>query len=229
MHSDTAFQLLFDTALEIDKDRLHEELRGGGVIIDDRDLSLLQHQNRVALALGPVTHLGHRPGEISVSCYDVPLLCVLHAGAGCHFRSAKLVVDLSATTGALVRDMAPRDVSGDNPVEVTTTVTAGLTFDVVPSVAGAEVKRERSTTRKLYHPRILTSGKGFARAFWDFRSIPGEPLQSDRELRLLVSMPLGGPLLARFNLLAQVSLDGAARIVPLLRRRAEIDQAYRLA
>ena len=228
MRNEDAFQLLFDTPLEIDEDRLREGLRGGEVIIGDRDLSLLQHQNRVALALGPVTHLGRYLDEAGLSCYDIQLLCVLHPGVGCHFRYARLVVDLG-NTGALVRDMAPRDVRGDNPVEVITTVSAGLTFEIVPSVAGAGVKREQSTTRKLYYPRILASGKGFARAFWDFRSIPGEHLHSDRELRLLASAPAGAELWVRFNLLAQVALDRTGSVIPLLRKRAEIGETYRLA
>lgn len=227
MQTTSGFEPLLDAILEIDEEGLRERLRGGEVIIDDRDLSLLRHQNRIAVALGPVTLVGR--DEQHLRYYDLTLLCVLHPGPGCHFRSARLVVDLRATPGALVRDMAPRDLRGEHPVELTTTVRIGLEYEIIPSVVSGEASREKSTTRKLYYPQILASGKGFARALWDFRSLPGEHLQSDRELRMLVSAPAEGPLLARFNMVAQVSLEGTGRIVPLLRKRTEINEVYPLA
>jgi hypothetical protein len=228
MRDDAGFRVLFEAALEIDQERLSEAQRGGHIVAD-RDLPLLQHQNRVALAVAEVTPRGHPDGSTDLSCYEVPLRCVLHPAVGCRFREAKLVVDLRATHDALVRDMAPRDVRGDHPVEVTTTVSAGLTFEILPAVAGVELKRERSASRKVYQPEILASGRGFAQAVWTFRSVPGEYLHSEREVRLLVSAPADGKeLRARFNLRAQVALDGAGAIVPLLRKRAELGETYDL-
>jgi hypothetical protein len=229
MSDDAEFRVLFETALEIDQERLSEARRGGGRIVADQDLPLLQRQNRVALAVGEVQPKGQVPGDAKLICYEVPLRCVLHPAAGCHFREAKLVVDLTATTGARVRDMAPRDVRGDHPVEITTTVSAGLSFEIIPAVVpGVELKRDRSVSRKVYQPEILASGRGFERAVWTFRSIPGEYLHSEREVRLLASTPAGGGLHARFNLRAQVALDGVRAVVPLFRKRAEVDQTYDL-
>ncbi|AVV41800.1 MULTISPECIES: hypothetical protein [Streptomyces] len=228
MQGDATFQPLFDTALEIDDAGLLALQRGGETVIDDRDLALFQHRNRIALAHGPVSPLGALPDDLGADHFDIPLLCVVHPSQGCHFRSTRLIVDLKATPGALVRDMAPRDVRGESPVELTTTVSTGMTFEVIAG-AGGEARRERTATRTVYHPQILASGRGFARAFWDFRSTPGEHLHSERELRLLVSAPPGAQLLVRFNLLAQVALEGSGRIIPLLRKRHEIDQTHRLA
>lgn len=228
MGDDTEFRVLFEAALEVDEERLREARRGGELVVADQDVSLLQHQNRVALAVGEVRHVGQIEGDdANLSCYDIPLRCVLHPAVGCHFREAKLVVDLGATPGALVRDMAPRDVRGD-PIEITTTVSAGLTFEVLPTTAGVDLRRERSVSRKLYRPEILASGRGFERAVWDFRSVPGEYLQSEREVRLLVSTSAGSELWVQFNLRARVALDGVAVVVPLLRKRAEIGETYRL-
>jgi len=228
MRDDAGFHVLFETALEIDQERLSEARRGGGVIVADQDLPLLQRQNRVALAVGEVQPGTQVPGDARLICYEVPLRCVLHPAAGCHFREAKLVVDLRATPGARVRDMTPRDVRGDHPVEITTTVSAGLSFEIMPAVPGVELKRDRSVSRKVYQPEILASGRGFERAVWTFRSIPGEYLHSEREVRLLVSTPAVGELQAEFNLRAQVALDGARAVVPLLRKRAEVRYTYNL-
>jgi len=228
MRDDAGFQVLFETALEIDQEQLSEARRGGH-IVGDQDLALLQHQNRVALAVAKVVTRGHPDEDTDLSCYEVPLRCVLHPAAGCRFREAKLVVDLRATQGALVRDMVPRDVRGDHPVEITTTVSTGLTFEILPAAAGVELRRERSATRKVYQPEILASGRGFTQAVWTFRSVPGEYLHSERDVSLLVSAPAAGTELnARFNLRAQVALDGAGAMVPLLRKRAELDEKYNL-
>lgn len=227
MGDSSDFRLLLDESLDINEDRLSESTRGD-VVIGDRDLSIFQRPNRVALGQGTVANHGRLPGQDALICYDIPLQCVLHPAAGCHFVSARLVVDLKPTAGALVRDMTPREIKGDSPVEVTTTVTARLTFDIVPDIVGAEAGRERSTTRKLHYPVIIASGKGFTKAVWDFRSVPGEYLYADREMRLLVSAPDGAELSAQFNLLAKVARDGVAAAVPMFRKRGEVGRTYRL-
>lgn len=228
MRDQAGFRVLFESALEIDRERLSEARRGRH-IVGDQDLPLLKHQNRVALAVAEVKPCGHPAEDTGLSCYEVPLRCVLHPAAGCRFLEAKLVVDLRATDRALVRDMVPRDVRGDHPVEITTTVSAGLTFEVLPAVASAELKRERSVTRKVYQPEILASGRGFTQAVWTFRSVPGEYLHSERDVRLLVSAPADvEKLWTRFNLRAQVALDGVSAKVPLLRKRAELEEVYDL-
>ena len=225
MH-DTMWQPLFETALEVDESGVVAD-RHGIAIVGDRDVSLLGRLNRVALALGPVTPLGYAPNKTDVG-YDISLRCVFHPHSGCHFRSAKLVVDLGATPGAVVQDMVPREVRGESPVELTTTVGTGLSFDIIPSVAEGQLKRERSARQTVYHPLILSSGRGFTRALWDFRSAQDADLHPERELRLLVTAPRGVAVLARFNLRGHVTLDSGGRPLPFLRKKSEINETYRL-
>ena len=93
-------------------------------------------------------------------------------------------------------------------------MSAHLTFDIVPHVLSADAGREQATTRKVHYPLITTSGKGFHKAVWNFTSAPGQYLHAEREMRLLVSAPQGVKVSARFNLLAQISLDGLAGKIP---------------
>jgi hypothetical protein len=229
MLTEAEFRPLFDSVLEVDETDLQTMVRRGETVIDDQDLGLLSHRNRVALGLGPIEYLDEPSESDGIVYCNVPLKCVLHPSDGCVFHAARLTVDLRPTDDALVRDMSPRDVRGDEPVELTTTVCAGLKFTIVPTMVEVDARHERTSTRSVYHPTIVTSGRGFARAFWDFRTRPGDPLQPDRELRLLIEAPRGRPLLARFNLSARVTIGGAGRLIPLLRRRAEIDKTYQLA
>lgn len=221
----SGWQPLFETALEADDDA---ETQRGNEIVGDQDLSLIGRVNRIALSLGQVVPLGPTLDGTEVG-YDIPLQCVIHPDSGCSFRSAKLVVDLTATPRAVIRDMAPREVRGESPVELTTTVGSGFTLEVVPSVLKGEIKRERSAKQTVHHPVILSSGRGFSRALWDFRSVNDTDLQTERELRLLVSAPPRVQIVARFNLRAQVMLGRAGRLIPLARRKSEIDQTYFLA
>ena len=230
MEDNEEFRLLFDEPLDIDERRLGEETRGD-VVLGDRDLSILKRPYRVALGLGVVENHGRLPGQEGLVCYDIPLRCVLHPAAGCRFTSARLVVDLNPYGGTpvvLVRDMTPREIKGGDPVEVTTTVSAHLTFDIVPHVLSADAGREQSTTRKVHYPVISTSGKGFHKAVWTFTSVQGQHLHAEREMRVLVSAPEGVKVQAAFNLVAQVALDGMAGKIPLLRKREEIGKIYPL-
>lgn len=221
--SETVWRLLFDAVLDVDESVDERNT----VIVGDQDVRLLGKDNRIALSLGEIVPLGpaSRPGLLG---YDVALRCVIHPHPGCHFQSAKLVVDLTATPGAMVLDMAPREVRGTSPVEVTTRIGVGMSLEVVPSVLTGELQRERSTRQTVHQPVVLTSGRGMARAMWDFRSVQDADLQPDRELRLLVAAPVGTTLAARFNLRADVVLGKAGRVVRFMRRKSEIDQAYRL-
>jgi hypothetical protein len=99
----------------------------------------------------------------------------------------------------MVRDMSPREVRGASPVEITRKGGGGFNFDVVPSVVGGEVHRERTHRQTTHQPIVLTSGRGFGKAMWDFRAEQDADLSPDRELRLLVEAPPGVPVLARFN------------------------------
>ena len=117
MEDSEEFRLLLDEPLDIDEGRLGESTRGDAVL-GDEDLPILNRPNRVALGLGTVDNHGRLPGQEGLSCYDIPLRCILHAAPGCHFTSARLVVDLNPDGGkpvVLVRDMTPREVKGAIP------------------------------------------------------------------------------------------------------------------
>lgn len=221
--SETVWHPLFDAVLDVDESAGERNTE----IVGDQDVRLLGKDNRIALSLGDVVSLGptSRPGMLG---YDTVLRCVIHPHPGCHFRSAKLVVDLTATPNAVVLDMAPREVRGTSPVEVTTRIGTGLSLEMVPSVVAGEVQRERSTRQTVHQPVVLTSGRGMACALWDFRSAQDADLQPDRELRLVVAAPAGTSLAARFNLRAEIALGASGRVVRFMRRKTEIDRTYRL-
>jgi hypothetical protein len=86
-------------------------MQRGNEIVGDQDLSLLGKVNPIALSLGHVVLLGPTCDHTEAG-YDILLQCVIHPHSGCSFRFARLVVDLSATSHAIVRDMAPREVHG---------------------------------------------------------------------------------------------------------------------
>lgn len=219
---ETVWRLLFDTVLDVDESADERNT----VIVGDQDVRLLGKDNRIALSLGEIVPLG--PASPGLLGYDLGLRCAIHPHPGCRFQSAKLVVDLTATPGATVLDMAPREVRGTSPVEVTTRIGAGMSLEVVPSMLTGEVQRERSTRQTVHQPVVLTSGRGMTRAMWDFRSVQDADLQPDRELRLLVAAPVGITLAARFNLRAEVVLGRAGRMLRLMRKKSEIDHAYHL-
>ncbi|HEX5402074.1 MAG TPA: hypothetical protein VFX16_07215 [Pseudonocardiaceae bacterium] len=215
------WQLLFEAELDVDDDG---GMRGSTIVADEEVL-VRGRPNRIALALGDPIALGPTPESDAVG-WDIPLRCVIHPEADCHFQSAKLVVDLRATPGAIVRDMAPREVRGEHPVEITTTIGANLSFQI-GTVATGELKRDRETKETTHYPVVLTSGRGFDRAVWDFRSTKDADLHPDRELRLLATVPPGAALVARFNFRSQVAVAGG-RVLPMLRRKNEVDRTYQL-
>ncbi|MFF3441776.1 hypothetical protein [Streptosporangium sp. NPDC002721] len=223
------FSTLFESDLDVDTEVLREQTRRGAAIVGDDDIRLLNRQNRIALAKGPTVEVpAEPPCDPTQSYFDIPLTCIVHAHPRCRFRWARLVVDFSGTAKAVIRDMSPREIRGESPVEIKTIVGAALNFEVVPTLLSAETSRERSETRTVYYPQILSSGPSFQRGYWDFLSLQEEYPHSDRELRLLVSAPTGTRLKARFRLKAEVALRSTDRILPLLARGGEIDETYLL-
>jgi hypothetical protein len=125
-------------------------------------------------------------------------------------------VDLTPTAGVQIRDMSPREVRGQNPVELKTTVSGALKFEVVPELLSGKLKRERTTSQSVYFPEILSSGVGFAKGYWNFTATTDDFLHANRQLRLLVSARPDRPLLCRFNLRAKVGLPRVSGWIPLL-------------
>src|SRR5262245_8347170 len=134
----------------------------------------------------------------------------------------------SRTGGAIIRDMAPREIRGEKPVELKTSVSAGLKFETAAKVLSAEIKPEYTNSRTVYYPEIVSAGPNFSRGYWDFLALTSDYLHANRELRLLVSAQSGMPVQVRFNLRAKVKFAGAMGLIPLLARSGEINETYRL-
>ena len=219
MNNQNAFEVLFERSFDVD-DEASAELGGEEVIIGDHDIRLLLRENRIALAKGKSSPV--QSNDPGLAYYDVPLICVVMSHPECRFRWSRLIVDLGQTKEARIRDMSPREVRGDKPVQLTTSVGVGLKFELVES--------ELTTTesRTVYYPEIVSAGPGFTKGYWDFLALTSDYLHANRELRLLVSAPVGVPLQARFTLRAKVRYSGIAGKIPLLARSGEINEIYRL-
>jgi hypothetical protein len=216
-----------DAELDLDEDGLTAE-RGQSApeIIDDLDIRVLLRENRIALARGAATQL---PTDSEDVCaYDIPLACVVHAHPQCSVQWSRMMVDLSPTDGARISDMAPREVSDDLPVELTTTVGLGLKFEILAKALSAEVKPEMTRKSTVYFPQIVSSGPGFTRGYWDFLAHNGRYLHVDRQLRLLVTAPAGAPVTARLKFQAKVTIRGLAQVIPLVARGKAIEQLHAL-
>ena len=217
-----------DAELDLDEDGVVAERSPGSAstIIGDKDIRLLLRENRIALAKDPATKVaGADAGAVG---YDVPLVCVVHSHPRCRFQWSRLLVDLSPTPQAQIQDMAPREVVDDRPVQLQTSVGLGLKFSIVADVLGAELSPQYAKSRTVYFPRIVSSGPGFTRGYWDFLALDEQYLHANRELRLLVVAPDGIPVHARFQLRARVELAGMAGRIPLLARGGAIDGLHRL-
>jgi hypothetical protein len=225
MSGQSDFEVLFNRPFDID-DEASLELGGEEAIIGDRDIRLLLRENRIALAKGKSNPVQNDDPDLAY--YDVPLICIVNSHPECRFRWARLVIDLTPTKEARIRDMAPREVRGDKPVELKTSVGVGLKFETAANILGAEVKPEYTTSRTVYYPEIVSAGPGFTKGHWDFLALTNDFLHVNRELRLLVSAPVGIPVQARFTLRAKVKCVGVAGLIPVLSRSGTIDEIYRL-
>ncbi|MEV7416248.1 hypothetical protein [Streptomyces sp. NPDC089919] len=198
-----------------------EESDRGYERIDEATVSLLRRETRIGLARGPVTAVD--------GGYDIPLMCVVQTHPESSVRWTRLVLDLSPTPGATVADMSPVLVEGGTPVEIETSLGAGLGFSVAGTPLGAEVTPQVLRRRTVYCPRITSSGIGFATAYWDFRASDREFLHVNEELRLLVQAPPATPVQATVTLRTRIRPRGLARALRLSGKLATLDAPCRLA
>ncbi len=225
MSEQNDFEPLFTASLDLDEAGLE---RGDEAIIGDQVIRLLLRENRIALAKGKSALVQPAGADPGVSYYDVPLICVVHSHPECRFRWSRLMIDLSPTKEARIRDMVPREVRGDKPVELKTTFGGGLKFEAVAKILSTDLTAEYSRSQTVYYPEIVSSGPGFTRGYWDFLALSSDYLHANRELRLLISAPADVHVKARFNLRAKVRFAGTTRLIPLLIRSGEINETYRL-
>ncbi|NJN18827.1 MAG: hypothetical protein HC822_22505 [Oscillochloris sp.] len=220
-----AFELLADQPLEIDEQKLDPQLRNrsGETLIDDRWVTLLRRPSRMILRKRPARSLAAPPdSDPDRRFLDVAFLCSLQSFPEHRFRWSRLQIDLSPTRSAMIRDMMPLSIRGEEPVELKTSVTLEATF------LSLALKPEIATSRTVYYPQIAGTGVGTRIASWDFLAFGNEYLHSNRELRLLIDAPINSLLLARLTFEAKVTLSGLAGEIPLLARIGTIDQTYRL-
>jgi hypothetical protein len=219
----SAFRQLFETRLQIDDTGL-ERSDEVDDIVGDESIRLLMRENRIALAIGPINRLE----ETDATHADVPLIVTVHSHPECRFRWSRLIVDTSPTSGARIADLSPREVRGDKPIEIKTSVGVGFKFETAAKVLSAEVSPKIEQSRTVYYPEIVSSGLGTKKALWDFLALASDYLHANRELHLLVSIPRGTPLMVRFTLRAKVKMQGFAGLIPLLAADGEIEETYLL-
>lgn len=198
-------------------------------IIDDAIINLFSHENRIALAKGKATKIEQSEKEnTDFDFYDIPFLCILHPHPLCRFNWARLLVDLSMTEDARIVDLFPDEVIGDKPVELTTKVGIGGKFDILSTVVSPEISADYEKKRTLYYPKVVSSGKGFKKAWWDFLSLPNDYLHTNGELHLLVRIPHNKSIKVHFGLKAEIRFSGILKAIPILVRYGKIDKLYDL-
>ncbi len=228
MRPELTFRPLFEADFELDEEAPGARERGEATI-GDKNVRVLLRQNRIALHKGETTKCPAKTeADRSKAYYAVPLICVVHSHPACRFEWSRLTIDLSPTTGAIIRDMVPLEVRGDKPVEITTKVGIGVKFETVHKVLSAELKPEYESSRTCYYPEIVSSGIGFDVGFWDFLALTSDYLHANRELHLLIEAPTDKPPLVRFRLEAKVTVAGVVGSLPLVARKGVIDGVYAL-
>jgi hypothetical protein len=219
------YTTLAESTFTLDTEQLEaDRSTSTGDVIDDRTVSLITRENRVALAQGTPTLIATPTLGADRRGVDVPLLFVLHAHPECAFTWARLIVDFAPTPGVVINDMSPRGVE-DIAVEIETKIGVGLEFSLVAKAVDVKASPEIARKRNVYLPTMTASGAGFYKGYWDFMAKAGDYLHADKELRLLLTAPNDSPVRARITVRAKVRFRGAARVVPLLARvaRGEYD------
>lgn len=209
-----------DIPLEADEGELHE--RAGSAVVLDESVRLLARENRIGIWRGETRRDSVDGGVRSV--LDVPLRCIAHPHPDCRFRWVRLLVDFGAD-GSSIIDLSPREVRGESPVKIVTRYSGGLSFEVEQLKLGPEFSWERSSEQQVYFPEITSSGLGLSHAIWDFHAVGEAPLHVDRDLRLLLRVPVSeNRVVVKFTLRASVAAKGWTGLLPVLgRKKVELD------
>lgn len=221
MEDDSDYQIVEEFELEIDK---QEADRSAFTASEERLLSVLGHENRIGVAMRAPRLV--ESDDPSRAVYDIGLMLAVHAHPECRFVWSRLVIDLSGTPGTMIEDMVPGEVE-DRAVEVETRLGAGLKFATVLKTVNVEVDPQLARKRTVYFPTVTASGTGFRKAYWDFMAKGNDYLHANKELRLLVSAPVGKPVVATVVVRARVRLLGLKSLVPL-RKRGSLEATVNL-
>jgi hypothetical protein len=226
------FKPLVELSFDIDPEapeRDREDV-AAGEILDDATIDLMRKENRVGLARGVVTPVTGPTVPAGRAVVDIPLLFVLQAHPECTYRWCRIVIDLTPTETASVRDMSPRGVE-DIAVDVETTVATALGFKIAAAAVDLSAKPELTRKRTVFMPTVASSGVGFRKAYWDFYPKGGDYLHADKELHLLVDAPESVPVMAAVSVRARVQMKGFLRLIPLVGKTGgvSVPDAVRLA
>lgn len=173
---------LFDFDWALDQAELQE--RGE---IYDLDVSEgFLRENRVALTAGTI--LQH-PIQGQKKLLEFPLRCLILPHPESRFDWFRLVVNLKANPGSVIKDLSPREVTGTEPVKQTVKYGGGLKFEVSSLKIGPTLSYEAGEEMMIYYPEIVGAGLDTAVASWNFTALPGKELLFDRPLLLLLEVP----------------------------------------
>src|SRR5262249_33429291 len=118
------FRPLFESRLQVDDAGVDRSDTEVNAVVGDENIRLLMRENRIALAVSTPDLLE----DTNASHADVPLIVTVHSHPECRFRWSRLIVDTSPTPGARIADLSPREVRGDKPIEVKTSIGVGFKF-----------------------------------------------------------------------------------------------------
>jgi hypothetical protein len=204
----------FDMSLQVDGAIKDGE---GRIVIDDRIATIVGESS---MSLWRDTPRWLDAGSTEKRAVDLGMRCVAHAHPDCRVQWVHLTADFSATPGAVVSDMSPRDEVTEHPVKLTTTYRGGVSFEVAAVALSPELAVERMHEQDVYLPTLRVSGIHLRRAIWTFEANAQQPLHVDRDLRLLLTMPADAVDVAvQFTLRARVAVDGVTGLIPLAGHR----------
>jgi hypothetical protein len=205
-----------DVELDLDTDAIDE--RFAGEVVIDEDLTTLARQNVLSLWRSEPERVDLDDGTAAV---EIALRCTAHPHPECRFRWVRLTVDFAATPDAQIADLSPRDEVATEPVKLTTTRKAALSFKIESVPLTPSAGYQRVSEQNVYLPSVTASGINLRRAIWTFSAAGESPLHVDRDLRLLLSVPAAASTIpVLMTLRAKVAVTGLMHIIPLLGSRS---------
>lgn len=122
----------------------------------------------------------------------VQFACTFQPADGTRFASAQLSFRFTAPAGIKIIDVAPRNISDPQPVEMTLSKTGKLGIKNLP--VPLEPEFEIGSTKKYlkYHCQVQGSGEGTGLAVWSFKENPDRKDGIGPEQVLTLTLPVTG-------------------------------------
>ena len=160
------FYLVGQSPLEVDEEE--DEVRAEYLPSIEEALKLLGRDNRVSIAARKPVPTPSPSLPPDQAAYDITLMLALHSHPECKFKWSHLVVDLTPTPDAEIRDMAPAENIGESS-EVEIKVDATLKFEITP-LANVQLTPEVTRKHTTRFPTVSASGQGTKQAWWTFQA-----------------------------------------------------------